>query len=127
MVVLYGMLASASLGALVLTLAFSRPTLRAALAPLLLAFVSWVIFLFTLGERRRARAAAEPRCPYCGYELAGLSDALFPAIVSVRLGPRRCPECGESWPLIPTQTIDPWKNAHPVVSTLNRRAQRAQR
>lgn len=46
--------------------------------------------------------AGSGRCPDCRYDLAGLPDAVgVNAAAGLRTGPRRCPECGAGWPLIP--------------------------
>lgn len=41
-------------------------------------------------------------CPHCGHGLAGLPDGLPGKVLrGLRTGPRRCPECGAWWPLVP--------------------------
>jgi hypothetical protein len=52
-------------------------------------------------ERARRERLTRPLCPACAYDLTGLEDALPRAWVVGRSGPRRCPECGEVWPLVP--------------------------
>lgn len=68
------------------------------LAGLALIGAPWLLWAWF---RASAPPSGKDRCPRCRYDLSGLRDALFPLVVSVRLGPRRCPECGEPWPLIP--------------------------
>lgn len=49
--------------------------------------------------RHLARAG---RCPDCRYDLTGLPDAIpTDSTGGIRTGPRKCPECGAAWPLVP--------------------------
>jgi hypothetical protein len=50
---------------------------------------------------RLAAAAAEERCPSCGYVLSGLPDSIPLEVVGVPMGPRLCPECATPWPRVP--------------------------
>jgi len=52
-------------------------------------------------DRARRERAERPTCPRCGYDLSGLGDDLPREWVVGSSGPRRCPECGEAWPLVP--------------------------
>lgn len=40
-------------------------------------------------------------CPRCDYDLRSLPRPIEPAQAGFDPGPRRCPECGEPWPLVP--------------------------
>lgn len=53
--------------------------------------------------RDRIAGAVECRaCPDCGYSLEGAADRpTDAAALAAWPGPRRCPECGAPWPLIP--------------------------
>lgn len=52
---------------------------------------------------KRARASLRlGRCPDCGYDLAGVPGvSVRDGERAVSIGPRRCPECGAPWPLLP--------------------------
>ncbi len=73
---------------------------------MVLPFAAVLMPLFVLewhrrrSERARAERAERPTCPGCGYDLSGLADALPREWVVGSSGPRRCPECGEAWPLV---------------------------
>ncbi len=40
-------------------------------------------------------------CPRCRYDLTGLPDSIPHEWIAAHSGPRRCPECGEPWPMVP--------------------------
>jgi hypothetical protein len=40
-------------------------------------------------------------CPRCTYDLHGHDEAIPESLIGKRIGPDRCPECGQRWPLIP--------------------------
>lgn len=40
-------------------------------------------------------------CLACRYDLTGLPDSIPHEWIAAHVGPRRCPECGEPWPLVP--------------------------
>lgn len=53
-------------------------------------------------QRHRSMVArSEARCVECNYNLHGLSDSIPHEWIAAHVGPRRCPECGEPWPLVP--------------------------
>lgn len=72
-------------------------------APILLLWAP----LAYLGWRRLSlrhtvvRRAASRCCPDCGFDLAGTPAGLEVETFGVDVGPRRCPECGAWWPLVP--------------------------
>jgi hypothetical protein len=79
----------------------------------------WVAYvgalLVSITRLHRARRAAteairQVRCPDCAYDLVG-SPAAF---AEKRIGPRRCPECGSPWPLVPPVNIGAECGAEPV-------------
>ena len=43
----------------------------------------------------------EQRCPCCSYALRGVGDK------AAAIGPTRCPECGNRWPLVPPPLFVP--------------------
>lgn len=47
---------------------------------------------------KRALGMANRHCPHCGHDLATI------ATENDNAGPRRCPECGSHWPLVPPPT-----------------------
>lgn len=50
----------------------------------------------------RTRTLRDRTCASCDYELSGHDDAIPPtALGGWKIGPRRCPECGALWPLVP--------------------------
>lgn len=56
--------------------------------------------------RRLVGSVAAKRCCNCQYPLAGVPDAIPSRILQgVEVGPRRCPECGAPWPLVPPPTL----------------------
>jgi hypothetical protein len=55
-------------------------------------------------NRRYCECATSIRgvCVGCGYDLAGLQDAIpRERVGSASIGPRRCPECAADWPRVP--------------------------
>lgn len=40
-------------------------------------------------------------CLTCGYDLSGLPASIPHEWIAAYAGPRRCPECGEPWPMVP--------------------------
>lgn len=51
---------------------------------------------------RTNRALSARQCPDCSYMLAGIPNAIDPALLNgLHTGPARCPECGTHWPLVP--------------------------
>jgi hypothetical protein len=66
--------------------------------------VLWAIPTFSLKSsiKRLSSCVANARCPDCSYALKGVpSRVLGTAELTLDLGPKRCPECGSPWPLIP--------------------------
>jgi hypothetical protein len=64
--------------------------------------ITALVFVALLLESRRGRSQGVPaHCPACGYDLRGLPEAVPVEVLGVRLGPRRCVECGEPWPRVP--------------------------
>jgi hypothetical protein len=54
------------------------------------------------GARDETPAAFdESRCPDCAYDLTGVPPAIPRERLGLNSGPRACPECGASWPLLP--------------------------
>lgn len=47
------------------------------------------------------RALKQRSCPDCGYDLRGTPRGIDPSVLGLDIGPRRCPECGARWPLLP--------------------------
>jgi hypothetical protein len=53
---------------------------------------------------RRHRVYRMGACRSCGYAMAGLPDAIDPALLGCRrVGPATCPECGTRWPRQPPE------------------------
>lgn len=77
-------------------------------AVLLIQFASMGLGLWLAGRvlRRLDRSAREPVCPDCEYDLSGVPGAFdVKATANVPVGPRRCPECGCPWPLVPPPVV----------------------
>lgn len=56
-------------------------------------------FLSSMNNLRAQQIRQKLECPGCGYDLSGCRDAV--GIESAhRVGPERCPECGNAWPLV---------------------------
>lgn len=86
-----------------------------ALAALLLSGLIWlavpVVLIAWLIHRRATQRGLLVRlnlalggrcCPACGYDLSGSVPAIPPEDLEGQwIGPRRCPECGAAWPLLP--------------------------
>jgi len=52
--------------------------------------------------RRTIEDCQQSCCPDCRYPLAGIPDAIDPALLNgTHTGPARCAECGTHWPLVP--------------------------
>jgi hypothetical protein len=67
---------------------------------LAIGLAAWSAFSSQREARFAARALEDVSCPACGYDLmppGGLGDASR----GVFVGPARCPECGDRWPLVP--------------------------
>jgi hypothetical protein len=48
------------------------------------------------------KAFLNGNCIDCGYDLAGVPDAIDPGLLDgIDIGPAACPECGASWPRVP--------------------------
>jgi len=98
-VVLYGLII---LGGLALAM-----LLLAGLAWIILpvAAVLWVLRRLIVQRGLQARlnlALGGRRCPGCRYDLSDSPPGLPPQSLNGQWpGPRRCPECGSAWPLIP--------------------------
>lgn len=59
-----------------------------------------------LNHRRTLTGRAASRCcPDCGFDLAGTPAGIDAEAFGVDVGPRRCPECGALWPLVPPPAI----------------------
>lgn len=54
-------------------------------------------------NRRLFELCIRGECPKCGYDLSKSRDEME-LDSGVPLGPRRCPECGAFWPLVPDPT-----------------------
>lgn len=72
--------------------------------------VAWLLLLLWLIREahsllRATRRLAARHCPDCDYHLAEIPNALTLSDPTtgapLTTGPRRCPECGTHWPLIP--------------------------
>ena len=61
-----------------------------------------VVSSFTRKYNRRISRTENGQCRECGYDLSGLSSARSVTVnnISFPAGPRLCPECGQSWPLL---------------------------
>jgi len=62
-------------------------------------------FLSSVNNLRAQQIRQKLECPGCGYDLAGCRDAIE-IESSHRVGPDRCPECGNAWPLVLDATPD---------------------
>lgn len=57
---------------------------------------------FPMLLRRAQRRYNERQCPDCTYDLSKSTPAIAPELLDGQfIGPRRCPECGTHWPLVP--------------------------
>ncbi len=83
--------------------------LHATLGLILLGLAVMVlVFLWRRSRRTRLRRALKRRlCPDCGYNLRGCPSGLDPGLLGLDPGPRRCPECGSAWPLLPPRPTPP--------------------
>lgn len=63
----------------------------------------WARLAVTRRARKRGdiKPSTRGRCFGCEYDLTGLSDSIPYEWITAHVGPRRCPECGEPWPLVP--------------------------
>lgn len=72
--------------------------------PFIMVNALWAIPSYSLRSsiKRLTVCAANGRCPDCNYTLKGVPARVLGAgEVRLDLGPKRCPECGSPWPLIP--------------------------
>jgi hypothetical protein len=95
---------------LFLCLVVLRPT---GYTPPLILFILIAVLVIDLSGikrlvRRARRALERGECPDCGYELGGTKGfVLSDAAGDLNIGPRRCPECGSPWPLLPPPVWEP--------------------
>jgi hypothetical protein len=55
-------------------------------------------------QRRLFDALAAAACPDCAYSMREIAGRPVEADIAFWPGPRRCPECGSPWPLVPPPT-----------------------
>lgn len=65
-----------------------------------------IIGIATLSRRNRIQRTVwnieQRTCPACSYDLTGVEAGIGPELTEeFHFGPRRCPECGMHWPLVP--------------------------
>ncbi len=61
------------------------------------------------------RALKRQFCPDCKYDLRGCDPGLAPdLLLGLNIGPKRCPECGSHWPLLPPHPYRSQSKQNPV-------------
>jgi hypothetical protein len=71
------------------------------LHPLLGLLALLILPLAWMGRDEDPAEFDESRCPDCAYDLTGVPSAIPESRLGLSTGPRACPECGASWPLVP--------------------------
>lgn len=98
-------------GLLLIASAFAFSGLTLGMVAMGLSFAAVVFVRRSSLHSRLASALSHRHCPDCGYSLRGVPSGLDPDLFDgPDPGPKRCPECGVAWPLLPPPPLSPYQS-----------------